>query len=80
MRLKQAKAEAEAEIAAYKAQREAQFQVFSKERMGDCAGTRRSSQSRRRPSSRRSRRTSRRTRTRSSRCCSSRSGPSRRPR
>ena len=31
MRLKQAKAEAEAEIAAYKAQREAQFQVFSKE-------------------------------------------------
>ena len=37
-RLKQAKAEAEAEIAAYKASREAQFQVFSKERMGDSAG------------------------------------------
>ena len=38
LRLKQAKAEAEAEIAAYKAQREAQFQIFSKERMGDSAG------------------------------------------
>ena len=34
-RLKQAKLEAEAEIAAYKQQREAQFQVFAKERMGD---------------------------------------------
>ena len=34
-RLKQAKAEAEAEIAAYKQSREAQFQIFSKERMGD---------------------------------------------
>ena len=34
-RLKQAKLEAEAEIAAYKTQREAQFQVFAKERMGD---------------------------------------------
>jgi len=33
--LKQAKAEAEAEIEAYKATREAQFVVFSKERMGD---------------------------------------------
>ena len=30
-RLKQAKAEAEAEIAFYKQQREAQFQIFSKE-------------------------------------------------
>ena len=38
MRLKQAKAEAEAEISAYKASREAQFQIFSKERMGDSAG------------------------------------------
>ena len=38
MRLKQAKAEAEAEIAAYKSAREAQFQIFSKERMGDSAG------------------------------------------
>ena len=38
LRLKQAKAEAEAEIAAYKAQREQQFMVFSKERMGDSAG------------------------------------------
>lgn len=38
MKLKQAKAEAEAEIAAYKASREAQFQIFSKERMGDSAG------------------------------------------
>ena len=34
-RLKQAKAEAESEIAAYKADREAQFAIFSKERMGD---------------------------------------------
>jgi len=34
-RLKQAKIEAEAEIASYKQQREAQFQVFAKERMGD---------------------------------------------
>ena len=34
-RLKLAKAEAERDIEAYKATREAQFQVFSKERMGD---------------------------------------------
>jgi len=38
MRLKQAKAEAEAEIAAYKAARESQFQVFAKERLGDSEG------------------------------------------
>jgi len=38
MRLKQAKAEAESEIGSYKASREAQFQIFSKERMGDSAG------------------------------------------
>jgi V-type H+-transporting ATPase subunit G len=37
-RLKQAKSEAEAEIAEYKQKREAQFQIFSKERMGDSAG------------------------------------------
>ena len=37
-RLKQAKAEATAEIEAYKASREAQFQIFSKERLGDSAG------------------------------------------
>ena len=37
-RLKQAKAEAEAEIAAYKASRDAQFKIFSDERMGDSAG------------------------------------------
>ena len=34
-RLKQAKVEAEAEITSYKAQREQQFQIFQKERMGD---------------------------------------------
>ena len=34
-RLKQAKAEAEVEVAAYKQMREAQFQIFSQERMGD---------------------------------------------
>ena len=33
--MKQAKAEAEAEIEAYKATRETQFSVFAKERMGD---------------------------------------------
>lgn len=33
--MKLAKAEAERDIEAYKATREAQFQVFSKERMGD---------------------------------------------
>ena len=38
VRLKQAKSEAEAEIAAYKATRESQFQTFSKERLGDSAG------------------------------------------
>ena len=38
MKLKQAKAEAESEISTYKTSREAQFQVFSKERMGDSAG------------------------------------------
>lgn len=37
-RLKQAKQEAHNEIEAYKASREAQFQIFSKERMGDSAG------------------------------------------
>merc|ERR1712037_1073108 len=34
-KLKLAKDEAEAEIAAYKQQRESQFHIFSKERMGD---------------------------------------------
>ena len=34
-RLKQAKAEAEAEVEAYKTTREAQFQIFSKERLGN---------------------------------------------
>ena len=38
LRLKQAKAEATQEIEAYKASREAQFQIFSKERLGDSAG------------------------------------------
>jgi len=38
VRLRQAKAEAEAEIAQYKATRESQFQTFSKERLGDSAG------------------------------------------
>lgn len=33
--MKQAKMEAEAEIEAYKTTRESQFQIFSKERMGD---------------------------------------------
>ena len=35
LRLKQAKAEASVEVETYKTQREAQFQIFSKERMGD---------------------------------------------
>ena len=37
-RLKKAKQEAESEIKQYKESREAQFQIFSKERLGDSAG------------------------------------------
>ncbi len=43
-RLRLAKEEAEAEIAAYKQAREAQFQVFAKERMGDTGAHSKASQ------------------------------------
>uniref|UniRef100_A0A3B4WNZ6 V-type proton ATPase subunit G n=1 Tax=Seriola lalandi dorsalis TaxID=1841481 RepID=A0A3B4WNZ6_SERLL len=44
-RLKQAKAEADEEIAAYKAQRQAQFEVFSKDKLGDSGAHSKTTQS-----------------------------------